>query len=365
MMKKNTFYPLTVSDIRPETDSAVCITFAVPENLKNAFDFIQGQYLTLRKTINGEDVRRSYSVCSGVDDGVLQVAVKRIEGGIFSNYANSELAVGDTVDVMPPSGKFYTPLDKKNAKNYMCICVGSGITPVLSIVKSTLSREPDSQVTILYGNRNSASVMFKEELGYLKNRYMSRLNWLNILSREKQDADVLFGRLDNKKGGELAKMKLIDISGTDEFFLCGPEAMISEVSRGLREAGVKEENIHYELFFSSPEDADAVIEKHNERAKRVGGKVSKVDVKVAGRSLQFDLSADGENILDGALRNGADLPFSCKAGVCATCKARVISGDVEMDLNHSLTEKEIKAGYILTCQSHPVSEHVTIDFDQF
>jgi len=364
MMNKNTFYSLAISGIRPETDSAVCITFDVPKKLKDEFQFIQGQHLTLKKTIDGEDVRRSYSICSGVDDDTLQIAVKRIEGGIFSNFANSELKVGDTIDIMPPSGKFYTPLDADNAKNYMCICVGSGITPILSIVKSILSQEPKSHVTILYGNRNSATVMFKEELGFLKNRYMSRLNWLNILSREKQDADVLFGRLDNKKGGELGKMRLIDIANTDEFFLCGPEAMISEVSRGLRDAGIDEDKIHYELFYSSPEDADAVIEKHNERAKRVGGKVSKLDVKVGGRSIQFELSADGENILDGAMRNGADLPFSCKAGVCATCKARVISGEVEMDLNHSLTEQEVKAGYILTCQSHPVSDHVTVDFDQ-
>lgn len=364
MMKNNTFYPLTISEIRPETDSAVCITFNVPEKLKSEFEFIQGQHLTLKKTIDGEDIRRSYSICSGVDDGTLQIGVKSIEGGIFSNFANSELKVGDTIDILPPSGKFYTPLDAENAKSYMCICVGSGITPILSIVKSILSREPKSNVTILYGNRNSASVMFKEDLGFLKNRYMTRLNWLNVLSREKQDADVLFGRLDNQKGGELNKMKLIDIANTDEFFLCGPEAMISGVSKGLRDVGIDEQKIHYELFFSSPEDANAVIEKHHERAKRSGGRVSKVDVKVGGRSIQFDLAADGENILDGAMRNGADLPFSCKAGVCATCKARLVQGDVDMDLNHSLSAQEVKEGFILTCQSHPVSDHVTVDFDQ-
>lgn len=364
MMRNNTFYPLSISDIRPETGSAVCITFEVPEDLRETFCFIQGQHLTLKKTLEGIEYRRSYSICSGVDDGALQVGIKRIEGGIFSNFANSELKVGDTIDVMPPSGNFYTQLDAGNAKNYMCICAGSGITPILSIVKSILSQEPKSSVTILYGNRNSATVMFKEELGFLKNRYMTRLNWLNILSREKQDADVLFGRLDNKKGGELNKMKLIDIDSTDEFFLCGPESMISEVSKGLRDAGIDESHIHYELFYSSPEDATVAIEKHHERAKRSGGRVSKIDVKVGGRSIQFDLSADGENILDGAMRNGADLPFSCKAGVCATCKARVIKGEVEMDITHSLTAQEVMAGFILTCQSHPMSDHVVVDFDQ-
>jgi ring-1,2-phenylacetyl-CoA epoxidase subunit PaaE len=206
--------------------------------------------------------------------------------------------------------------------------------------------------------------MFKEDLGFLKNRYMTRLNWLNILSREQQDAEVLFGRLDNKKGGELNKSKLIDIANTDEFFLCGPESMISEVSRGLRDFGIAESKIHYELFFSSPEDAQAAIAKHQERAKRLAGRVSEMDVKVGGRSIRFDLTADGENILDGAMRNGADLPFSCKAGVCATCKARLVKGEVEMDLNHSLTEQEVKDGFILTCQSHPISDHVVVDFDQ-
>tara|TARA_R110001592_G_scaffold9719_3_gene51420 strand:+ start:2690 stop:3784 length:1095 start_codon:yes stop_codon:yes gene_type:complete len=363
-MSNNTFYPLSVSQIRPETDSAVCITFDVPEELKEEFRFVQGQHLTLKTTIDGEEIRRSYSICSGVDDGKLQVGIKRIEDGIFSNFANNELKVKDTIEVMPPRGEFYTSLDAANSKNYMCICAGSGITPILSIVKSILSREPLSRVTILLGNRNSSTVMFKEELGFLKNRYMTRLNWLNILSREQQDAEVLFGRLDNKKGGELNKTKLIDIANTDEFFLCGPESMISEVSRGLRDFGIAQSKIHYELFFSSPEDAQAAIEKHQERSKRLAGRVSEMSVKVGGRSIHFDLSADGENILDGAMRNGADLPFSCKAGVCATCKARLVKGEVEMDLNHSLTEQEVKDGFILTCQSHPVSDHVVVDFDQ-
>ena len=363
-MSKNTFYPLTVSEIRPETDSAVCITFDIPEEFREEFRFVQGQHLILKMAINGEEVRRSYSICSGVDDEKLQIGVKRIEDGIFSNFANNELKVQDTVEVMPPRGEFYTSLDASNAKSYLCICAGSGITPILSIVKSILSREPLSRVTIVYGNQKSSTVMFRDELGFLKNRYMARLNWLNILSREQQDAEVLFGRIDNKKGAELNRAKLIDIANTDEFFLCGPQSMILEVSKGLRELGIDDSKIHYELFFSSPEDAQAAIEKHNERAKRLAGRVSEIDVKVGGRSIHFDLSAVGENILDGALRNGADLPFSCKAGVCATCKARLLKGEVEMDLNHSLTAQEVRDGFILTCQSHPVSDHVVVDFDQ-
>lgn len=358
------FYSLSIAEVRRETDNAVCLTFQVPEELQPAFTFTQGQYLTLRTSIDGSEVRRSYSICSGVDDGALSIGIKQIDGGAFSTFANTELKPGDRVDVMPPQGEFYTVLDKNQQKNYMCICAGSGITPILSIVKSILSREPESRVTLLYGNRNSSTIMFKEEIAFLKNRYMSRFTWLNILSREQQDAEILFGRLDNSKGQELHSKGLIDIGATDEFFLCGPESMISEVSRGLRAFGVPEEKIHYELFFASAEDAKVAHEKRQARAERYGGKVSQVEVTVAGRTFQFDLAVDGENILDGALRSGADLPFSCKNGVCATCKARVLEGEVEMDLNHSLTAQELEAGMILTCQSHPVTPNVKVDFDQ-
>ena len=245
----------------------------------------------------------------------------------------------------------------------MCICVGSGITPVLSIVKSILKCEPRSIVTLLYGNRNSATVMFRNELSFLKNRYMTRFNWVNILSREEQDAEVLYGRLDNRKGGELERRRLIDIGATDEFFLCGPQSMISEVSRGLRGSGVDESHIHYELFSSSIEDEQAAVEKHLARAQQYAGRVSDVTVTVAGRSSRFELSTDGESILDGALRNGADLPFSCKGGVCATCRARLTEGKVELDINHALSEKELSEGMILTCQAHPLTERVAVDFD--
>ncbi|MXZ27587.1 MAG: hypothetical protein F4222_11895 [Gammaproteobacteria bacterium] len=252
-MSEARFHRLRVVEVRPETDSAVCVTFDVPEPLRDTFRFIQGQYLTLSARINGENVSRSYSICSGVDDGCLKVGIKKIDGGLFSTYANECLSAGDEIRVMPPKGNFHTALSADNRKNYMCICIGSGITPILSIVKSILEREPRSVVTLLYGNRNSATVMFKSELSFLKNRYMTRFNWVNILSREEQDAEVLYGRIDNRKGGELQRKRLIDIAGTDEFFLCGPQSMISEVSRGLRGSGVDETHIHYELFSSSIE----------------------------------------------------------------------------------------------------------------
>ena len=362
-MSDSTFYSLQISEIEQETDSAVCLSFAVPAELKDKFNFTQGQHLTLRKTIDGQEIRRSYSICSGIHDSSLKVAIKAIDGGVFSTYANSQLKANDYIDVMPPQGDFNTPLSADNAKKYMCICAGSGITPILSIVKSILSSEPESQVTLLFGNKNSSTIMFKDDLGFLKNRYLTRFNWLNILSREEQDTDILFGRLDNKKGSQLQASHLIDIPGSDEFFLCGPESMISEVSRGLRSSGVDEAHIHYELFFASAEDAQAVVEKHHARAAQYAGQQAELMVTVGGRSSRFKLAADGENILDAALNNGADLPFSCKGGVCATCKAKLVEGEVEMDLNHALSDSEVAEGFILTCQSHPVSDRVVVDFD--
>ncbi len=363
-MSDTNFYQLNIADIRPETDEASCISFDIPDQLTDKFQFKQGQYLTLKAQINGEEVRRSYSICSGIDDDAVRVAVKRIEGGVFSNYICAELKKGDLIEVMPPQGEFHTVLDASAQKNYMCIAAGSGITPILSIVKSILSTEPKSRVTLIYGNKRSSTIMFREELGFVKNRYLERFNWINVLSREEQDAKVLHGRINNRKGGELNFKRLIDIAATDEFFLCGPESMISEVSRGLRSEGIDESHIHYELFYASAEDAEAVIEKHHARARQYGGKVSSVVVNVDGRAISFDLTADGENILDGAINNGADLPFSCKAGVCATCKARVIEGQVDMDLNHALSDQEVADGMVLTCQAHPISDKVVLDFDQ-
>jgi ring-1,2-phenylacetyl-CoA epoxidase subunit PaaE len=345
-----------------ETDDAVRLCFDVPADLRPEFAFEHGQYLTLKADIDGEEVRRSYSICAGVDDPQLQVAVKRVEGGRFSTYANESLKEGDVIDVMPPAGTFTCALDPAHEKSYLCIAAGSGITPVISIVKTILAREPGSHVTLLYGNQKVASIMFREELEFLKNRYMQRFQLIHILSRENRDTDILNGRIDNRKGGELIQ-GLLDLGNTDEFFLCGPEAMISEVSRGLRASGVDEARIHYELFGASADDAAAVVEKHHEHAQRRAGKVCAVTVISDGRETTLEMSPDGENILDAAGDAGLDLPFACKGGVCATCKARVTEGEVEMDLNHALEADEVAAGYVLSCQAHPVSEKVVIDFD--
>jgi len=355
------FYDLTVTNVRTEANDAICVELACAAGDEERFDFTQGQYLTLSADIEGEEIRRSYSICSGVGEP-LAVAIKKIEGGAFSQYAHANLQTGAVVKSLPPDGQFHTPLTANQAKSYLCIAAGSGITPILSIVKSVLSQEPRSRVTLLYGNRRSGDIIFREELLWLKNAHLQNFQWINILSQEKQDAPVLNGRIDNNKGAELNRY-LIDIQGYDEFFLCGPEGMISEVSRGLRDTGVDESNIHYELFFASAEDARIAIEKHHARAREYAGLNTQVSVRSGGREVVFDLSADGENILDGAMNSGLDLPFSCKGGVCATCKAKVIEGEVEMDLNHALTDEEVKQGYVLTCQAHPISKTVVIDFD--
>jgi len=362
-MTDTRFYPLTIERIRNETESAVVVDFSVDDELASAFKFKQGQYLTLSAEIDGQTVRRSYSVCTGVDEGKLAVAIRRIEGGLFSNYVNDSLRQGQIVGVMPPQGEFYTELDPANEKHYMCIAAGSGITPIISIIKSVLAKEPKSRVTLIYGNRRSNTIMFKEELGFVKNRYMDRFNWINVLSQERQDAEVLYGRIDNKKGAELQAKGLIELSNVDEFFLCGPHEMITNLSSGLRKSNINEANIHYELFFASSDDAEAVKTKRDERSRLYSGKVSQVSVTWDGRTIDFPLPVDGDNVLDGAMKNGVDLPFSCKGGVCATCKCRVLEGTVDMDVNHALSDGEIAQGVVLACQAHPLSSRVVLDFD--
>jgi len=365
MMPATDFYPLTIADVRPETETAICVTLELPEELRDRFRFIQGQFLTLRTTIDGEEVRRSYSICSGVNDPNMRIGIKRVRGGRFSNYANDNFKRGDRIEVMPPQGSFHTQLNPANEKRYMCLAVGSGITPILSIIKSILSVEPKSQVSLTYGNRRTSSMMFRDELSFIKNRYMDRFQWINIMSEEDQGSDLFNGIIDNRKGYQLAKHRLIDIRNTDDAFICGPEAMMSEVSRGFRIEGLQESQIHYELFANSSEDARAMLEKKQQRIAEFGEqKSSRVKVIVDGRGVDFELAAVGQNILDAGLHNGLELPYACKAGVCSTCKAKLVKGRVDMDITHGLEPVEIDNGYILTCQAHPLSDEVVVDFDQ-
>ena len=358
-------HSLRISAVQLLTDDSICVSFDIPETLKSTFEFLPGQYLTLIDDIQGQETRRSYSICSGLNDGRLRVAIKRVKGGLFSNHANDCFKPDYSLKVLPPQGNFSVSLNEKSQKNYMCIAVGSGITPILSVIKSVLHAEPESQVTLVYGNRNTGSMMFREELSFLKNAHIQRFKWINVMSREDQGSDLFKGHIDNKCGYLLQKHKLIDIRNTHEAFICGPESMMSEVSRGFRLEGLTDDQIHYELFASSAEDAEVALKKAKERVEQYGEeKTSQVTLIADGRSVEFDLTAVGENILDAGIHHGLELPYSCKAGVCSTCKAKLVSGEVDMDIAHGLEPREIEEGLILTCQAHPISDDVIVDFDQ-
>lgn len=358
----NDFYPLRVERLIDETEDAKRIVLSIPDEHRDEFEFQHGQYLTFLSSIGGEEIRRSYSICNGVGEEHLEVGVKHIPGGVFSSFVNDELNVGDIMQVARPAGEFTTPLNPAHEKHYLCIAAGSGITPIMSIIKTVMNKEPKSRVSLLFGNKKVSSIMFKEDLAALKNAHLDRFQLIHVLSQEDREFDILNGRINNAKGAELTK-HLLNLSEIDEFFLCGPEGMVSEVSRGLRANGVAEENIKYELFGASADDAALAVQKHHERAKKHRGKVFGVTVIADGRSTKFELGADGENILDAALEAGVDLPFACKGGVCATCKAKLTSGEIEMDINHALEAREIENGTVLTCQAHPTSDNVIIDFD--
>lgn len=352
------FHTLQVKEVKTETADCVSIAFEIPDNLKQDFLFEQGQNITIKKEINGEEIRRSYSICSAPFENELRIAVKKVDGGKFSNYANSELKAGEALEIMPPTGKFNTKLKTENVKNYLAFVAGSGITPVISIIKTTLQTEPASNFTLVFGNRGRHSIIFFEELEGLKNKYLNRFNFINILSREKTDAPINSGRIDLTKLIELNK--LVDYKNTDEFFICGPEEMIFCVKEFLETSGIAQQKIHFELF-TTPGQQQAVSQKP--LAVSNEGPQSKITVKLDGRSFDFDLGFNGENILDAALKQGADLPFACKGGVCCTCKAKLLEGEVEMDVNWGLEHEEVAQGFILTCQSHPITEKVVVDFD--
>ena len=362
-MSSAIFHSLKVTRVVPETANAVCVSFQVPADLEEVFDFKPGQYLTLRTLIDDAYVSRAYSICVPPSKGQLTVAIKRVENGVFSNFANEQLRCGMTLEVMAPQGNFGLPQLQASGTNYLFIAAGSGITPIMSMLMSVLEADSSSRATLLYGNQRSSSIMFRQQLSFLKNQYLERFNWVNILSRETQDAPVLNGRIDNEKGAELSR-KILDLKGFGGFFLCGPESMISEVSRGLRNSGIPEDKIKYELFGSSAEDAAERVARHHARAEAFSGKMCDVTLVSDGRASQVRIAADGENLLDAGLNLGLDLPFACKGGVCSTCKALLVEGEVEMDIQRGLTADEIARGMILTCQSHPITEHVHIDFDK-
>jgi len=352
------FHPLTVKQLQKETADCVLISFDIPKSQMELFQYDPGQNITIRKSIDGKEIRRSYSICSAPFENKLCVAVKKIEGGLFSSYANDQLKEGDVLEVMPPTGKFNTPLKPFNKKHYLAFAAGSGITPIISIIKTTLATEIESSFTLVYGNRYRCSIMFFEALAGLKNKYPERLNLIHMLSREKSVSPVNFGRISTTKLIEL--QKLIDYKNMDETFICGPQQMLFEVKQFLEAQGISQQNIHFELF-DSPISIEPL--KLQSTDNETGIAKSKISIQLDGRIFNFELAFNGESILDAALTQGADLPYACKGGVCCTCRAVLTGGKIKMDANYALEADEIAKGFILTCQSHPLTDTVTIDFD--
>ena len=353
------FHQLTVAEVAPETRDAVALTFAVPPALEEAFRFVQGQHLTLRANVAGEDLRRSYSICSSVHDGCLRIGVKKAPGGVFSTWLNEHARAGQVIEVMPPMGHFNVPLAAANRKHYLGFAAGSGITPILSIVKTTLVTEPHSRFTLFYGNRSSAAVMFREELADLKDRFLTRFNLVYVMSREPQDIALLNGRIDAQKADALLA-HWIDLSDIDTAFVCGPDGMMQAVSKALQARGFPKSQIKIELFAAS-------IPKHEHRPDtrpKPGRTECEVTVILDGAARTFTLEKNKENIIDAASRQGIELPYSCKGGVCSTCRAKLVEGEVDMDVNFALEDYEVARGFILCCQSYPATDKVVVDFDQ-
>ncbi len=352
------FYELKVADVRQETPECVSIAFEVPTDLKEQFQFLPGQYLSLRLKQDEQEIRRSYSICAAPSEGELRVAIKAVKGGKFSTLANSTLRKGDLVEVMPPLGKF-TP--RHVGKRYLAFAAGSGITPVMGIMKEVLLQEPESEFTLVFGNRNRANIIFREEIEGLKNRYMERLRIYHVLSRELMDVPLFNGRINSEKCKQFFET-LIDLKQIDEVFLCGPEEMILSLRETLLSEGMPQGSVHMELF-SSPDQPKRSHEKWKEEHAKQEGPTSKVSIRLDGVTFDMDLAYSGSSILDAALTQGADLPYACKGGVCSTCRAKLIEGEVEMEVNYALEPDELKKGFILTCQSHPKTERVVVDFD--
>ncbi len=338
-----------------ETADCVSIAFEVPGQLQKEFRFIQGQNVTIKTDL--DETRRSYSICSSPLDNELRVAVKKVPNGVFSTFATEKLKKGDTLDVLPPTGTFFTEVKSKNKKEYVFFAAGSGITPVISIIKTILKTETKSNVTLVYGNKNVSSIIFKEELEALKDKHLERFRIYHILSREKTDSDFNNGRIDIDKCNHLSR--LIDFNKVDDFFICGPEQMIFTVKDFLKGWGINSKKIHFELF-TTPTREHTKIYTAVEETSEEGSEIS---VTLDGRTFDFILDYNGNTILEAALAEGADAPFACKGGVCCTCKAKLLEGEVEMESNYGLDKSELKAGYILTCQSHPRTKRVVVDYD--
>ncbi len=352
------FHALRVRSIEPETDEAVVVTLDVPPALQPVFAFHQGQYLTLRAQVDGQDLRRSYSICAGVDDAVLRVGVRRVAGGAFSHWINHQLRAGDTVQVMPPQGRFFVPLDADARRHYVGVAGGSGITPVLSIMRTVLAREPKSRFTLIYANRAQKSAMFKEAIDDLKNQHMARLSVHHVFSGEETELPLNQGLLDRSKLSEFMQ-RLVPATTIDHAFVCGPFQMNDEAEAALLAAGVAAERIHIERFGIAPQAGAAV-----EHVVQAGdAPISRVTLVRDGLKREIDVRAEHASILDAASAAGLELPFSCTSGVCGTCRAQCVQGRVRMTRNFALSADEVARGQVLVCQAHPLTERVVLDFD--
>jgi ring-1,2-phenylacetyl-CoA epoxidase subunit PaaE len=351
------FHRLAVRDLRRETSDAISMTFAIPGELAQDYAFAPGQYLTLRTTMDGEEVRRSYSICSSPDDRELRIAVKKVDGGAFSSWALDELKAGDELDVMTPTGRFGVAHAPDQVRVHVGFAAGSGITPIISIIRGILAREPNSRFFLFYGNRATNGILFREALEELKDRFMGRFSVFHVLSQEEQDLPILYGRLDRAKV-ELLLRAMVPAAAVDHVFVCGPLAMGQEIEATCVDLGIPADHIHVERFVSEfggkPRPKPVIAPEAPPKAIAsliVDGKRKDVPV------------AEGEAILDAALRAGMDLPYACKGGMCSTCRAKVVEGETQMDVNYSLEPWELKAGFVLTCQAHPVSARVVVDYD--
>lgn len=355
------FLPLEVTEVRRDTRDAVVVTLRPRAQDAERFAFVQGQYLTFRRAFDGEELRRSYSICAGLDDGALRVGIKRVDGGAFSTWANDNLAPGDVLEAMPPMGNFHHPLDPGAARHYLGFAGGSGITPVLSIIRTVLAREPRARFTLVYANRQISSIMFREELEDLKNEHLGRLSVLHVLEQEAQEIDLFSGRVDAGKMRALFA-HWVDPHSVDMAFICGPEPMMLTIAEALRDAGLSDAQIKFELFASNqPGRAKAPPSARD--AARAGEACTAV-ITLDGATRRIEMPKTGQSVLDAALEANLDAPYACKAGVCSTCRARVIEGEAEMAVNHALEDYEVRQGYVLTCQCTPLSDTLVISYDE-
>lgn len=355
------FHPLTVTDIKRDTRDSVIVTLKPSPEASGDFKFIQGQYLTFRRVFDGEEMRRSYSICAGVNDAILRVGIKKVEAGWFSSWANDELKVGDTLEAMKPMGNFHAPLKPAEARSYLGFAGGSGVTPMISLIKTILEAEKKSVFTLVYGNRSTSAIMFREELEDLKNVHMGRLNIVHILESEAADIELFSGRLDRAKCDALFS-RWINVSGADLAFICGPEPMMLAVSEELKAHGMDAGAIKFELF-ASAQPGKAKKKAASGDVAALGRKCS-ATIILDGASRIVELAKGEETVLEAALAASIDAPFACKAGVCSTCRAKLIEGEVDMEANYALEDYEVERGYILTCQSHPRTDRIVVDYDQ-